>query len=76
MPTRTFPAAWSRYITASSKTTKPGVTSWLRPDYAFESQTHTEVIAHLIHRHYLAGGDLFEAVRQAVRELLAPTPSA
>src|SRR5690554_7244026 len=37
--------------------------------YAFESQTDTEVIAHLIH-HYLAGGDdLLGALQRAVKEL-------
>ncbi|MGH8399996.1 MAG: glutamine--fructose-6-phosphate transaminase (isomerizing), partial [Gammaproteobacteria bacterium] len=37
--------------------------------YEFESQTDTEVIAHLVHHHYSQSGDLFVAVRDAVREL-------
>jgi glucosamine--fructose-6-phosphate aminotransferase (isomerizing) len=36
--------------------------------YVFESQTDTEVIAHLVN--HLYAGDLFEAVQQAVRRLL------
>src|SRR5690606_40312537 len=35
--------------------------------YVFESQTDTEVIAHLVN--HLYNGDLFEAVQQAVRRL-------
>ncbi|HSM10385.1 MAG TPA: glutamine--fructose-6-phosphate transaminase (isomerizing) [Lysobacter sp.] len=37
--------------------------------YAFESQTDTEVIAHLIHYHQAQGADLLHAVQAAVREL-------
>ncbi|MDF0605768.1 glutamine--fructose-6-phosphate transaminase (isomerizing) [Neisseriaceae bacterium TC5R-5] len=37
--------------------------------YAFESQTDTEVIAHLIHHYYQASADLFDAVKRASREL-------
>ncbi len=37
--------------------------------YAFESQTDTEVIAHLIHHYYSRSGDLFAATQQAVAEL-------
>jgi glucosamine--fructose-6-phosphate aminotransferase (isomerizing) len=35
--------------------------------YRFEGQTDTEVVAHLVHSLY--GGDLFEAVRNAVKRL-------
>lgn len=37
--------------------------------YVFESQTDTEVIAHLVHFHQRAGLDLLAAVQAAVREL-------
>ena len=37
--------------------------------YVFESQTDTEVIAHLIHSFMAQGADLLSAVQQAVREL-------
>lgn len=38
--------------------------------YTFESQTDTEVIAHLIHYHFKQCGDLFTATRRAVSELV------
>ncbi|GHA79999.1 glutamine--fructose-6-phosphate transaminase (isomerizing) [Cognatilysobacter bugurensis] len=37
--------------------------------YEFESQTDTEVIAHLIHSHLKAGADLLGAVQKSVKEL-------
>src|SRR5205814_3588509 len=37
--------------------------------YPFESQTDTEVIAHLIHHYFKAHGDLFEATRLAAADL-------
>jgi glucosamine--fructose-6-phosphate aminotransferase (isomerizing) len=37
--------------------------------YAFESQTDTEVIAHLIHHYLQAGDDLLGALQRAVKEL-------
>ena len=37
--------------------------------YHFESQTDTEVIAHLVHHYYTTAPDLFSAVRTAVAEL-------
>src|SRR5687767_1690362 len=37
--------------------------------YDFESQTDTEVVAHLIHHHFRASRDLFEATRRAAAEL-------
>ena len=37
--------------------------------YVFESQTDTEVIAHLIHHHMASGKDLLAALQAAVKEL-------
>ncbi|MBL8520500.1 MAG: glutamine--fructose-6-phosphate transaminase (isomerizing) [Betaproteobacteria bacterium] len=37
--------------------------------YAFDSQTDTEVIAHLVHFYFKDAGDLFTAVQRAVRDL-------
>ncbi len=37
--------------------------------YRFVSETDSEVVAHLVHRHLVAGRDLLEAVRLAVGEL-------
>ena len=37
--------------------------------YRFESETDTEVIAHLIHHHYQQTKDLLIATREAIREL-------
>jgi len=38
--------------------------------YVFESQTDTEVIAHLLHYHFQQHADLFRATREAVRQLV------
>ena len=40
-----------------------------RAGYEFSSETDTEVIAHRIHYHLRAVGDLFNAVRATVAEL-------
>ena len=37
--------------------------------YAFESQTDTEVVAHLVHHYFKATGDLFVATRKAAADL-------
>jgi glucosamine--fructose-6-phosphate aminotransferase (isomerizing) len=37
--------------------------------YAFESQTDTEVVAHLIHHYFGASGDLFAATQRTVADL-------
>ena len=37
--------------------------------YEFESQTDTEVVAHLIHHYFKASGDLFAATRKAAADL-------
>jgi glucosamine--fructose-6-phosphate aminotransferase (isomerizing) len=37
--------------------------------YAFESQTDTEVVAHLIHHYFKASRDLLDATRRAVADL-------
>ncbi|MFD0724302.1 glutamine--fructose-6-phosphate transaminase (isomerizing) [Lysobacter brunescens] len=37
--------------------------------YSFESQTDTEVIAHLIHHYLTQGDDLLQALQRAVKEL-------
>lgn len=55
----------------------------LADGYVFHSDTDTEVIAHLVHRHYRngnhsngAGGDLVAAVRRAAAELAGPSAIA
>ncbi len=40
-----------------------------RLGYAFESQTDTEVIAHLIHHYYTESRNLFQATQRAVKDL-------
>ncbi|MGZ5065012.1 MAG: glutamine--fructose-6-phosphate transaminase (isomerizing) [Usitatibacter sp.] len=37
--------------------------------YAFDSQTDTEVVAHLVHHYFKETGDLFEATRRAAADL-------
>jgi glutamine---fructose-6-phosphate transaminase (isomerizing) len=37
--------------------------------YAFESQTDTEVVAHLVHHYFSQSKDLFQATRKAVADL-------
>jgi glucosamine--fructose-6-phosphate aminotransferase (isomerizing) len=41
-----------------------------RLGYAFDSQTDTEVIAHLVHHYYGATNDLLAATQKAVRDLV------
>jgi glucosamine--fructose-6-phosphate aminotransferase (isomerizing) len=71
MLTRTSRTARSRSsTTASSRTTKRCASASRPPGYVFNTQTDTEVIAHLVHSHWHAagGGDLLRAVRAAVAE--------
>ena len=42
--------------------------------YAFESQTDTEVIAHLIHHYLTQGDDLLHALQRVVKALVEATP--
>lgn len=37
--------------------------------YAFESETDSEVIAHLLHQHLQSNGDLLSAMHEAIKEL-------
>lgn len=41
----------------------------LSEGYQFHSETDTEVVVHLIHRHFLQCQDLLQAVREAINEL-------
>jgi glucosamine--fructose-6-phosphate aminotransferase (isomerizing) len=49
------------YLELTEKLTKAG--------YAFQSETDSEVIAHLLHQHFQASGDLLEAMHDAINEL-------
>ena len=49
------------YLELTEKLTKAG--------YAFQSETDSEVIAHLLHQHFQASGDLLEAMHDAITEL-------
>ena len=37
--------------------------------YAFESETDSEVIMHLLHQHLQSNGDLLAAMHEAIKEL-------
>ena len=49
------------YPELTEKLTKAG--------YAFQSETDSEVIAHLLHQHFQASGDLLEAMHDAIKQL-------
>ena len=49
------------YLELTEKLTKDG--------YTFESETDSEVIAHLLHQHFQSSGDLLLAMHDAVKEL-------
>ena len=41
----------------------------IKAGYAFESETDSEVIAHLLHQHLQSNGDLLAAMHEAIKEL-------
>ena len=41
----------------------------IKAGYAFESETDSEVIAHLLHQHLESNGDLLAAMHEAIKEL-------
>ena len=41
----------------------------IQAGYTFESETDSEVIAHLLHQHLQSKGDLLEAMHEAIKEL-------
>ena len=67
IPTPTAPARSSSCRTASSRTSASCAPSWRPKGIEFQSETDTEVIAHLIELHYTGDATLAEAVRQALR---------
>ena len=49
------------YLELTEKLTKDG--------YTFQSETDSEVIAHLLHQHFQSSGDLLAAMHDAIKEL-------
>ena len=60
---------WHWCTTASSKITSSRRDRLRALGYAFESQTDTEVIGHLIHHYYAECADLLRATQRAVKDL-------
>ena len=54
------------YLELTEKLTKAG--------YVFQSETDSEVIAHLLHQHFQASGDLLEAMHDAIKSWRGLTP--